>query len=313
MALSSLFGARVRAARPGRKNSLAAGLCAAAALSLHAPVHAQLSHGERYSVQLSAAVQTAPARITLVWPADPGATGYLVQRRNVTGADAFGNWGTGVSLPAEAVSYVDNAVAVGVPYEYRVTKQGQTTSYYSGTGYLHAGIELPPVEQRGTILLLVDATHASALADELARLKQDLVGDGWRVVRRDVSRTATVPQVKSLILTEHQADPQLKALLLFDRIRVPYSGNIAPDGHTNHLGAWPADAFYGDLDGVYTDTTVNSTGASLSRHHNVPGDGKYDQTYASGPNYVVELEVGRVDLSSLPAFNKTRVLSWSGR
>src|SRR2546421_956882 len=54
------------------------------------------------------------------------------------------------------------------------------------------------------------------------------------------------------------------------------------------------------MNGTWTDYAVNDSGAESSRNWNVPGDGKFDQSYAPS---AVELEVGRVDLSDLPAFS----------
>src|SRR5207248_1131072 len=91
----------------------------------------------------------------------------------------------------------------------------------------------------------------------------------------------------------------------FGHVPVPYSGLLNPDGHPNHLGAWPADAYYGDMDGLWTDTTVNYVGtdpgdpADTARLANVPGDGKFDQSTIPG---VVRLNVGRVDLANLPGY-----------
>jgi len=88
-------------------------------------------------------------------------------------------------------------------------------------------------------------------------------------------------------------------------IIVPHSGNVQPDGHSNHRGAWPADVYYGDMDGVWTDETVNNT-ASIQYPHvfNVPGDGNFDQdvipgelelsVYQSLGLYVQEPEAGSI-------------------
>ena len=44
----------------------------------------------------------------------------------------------------------------------------------------------------------------------------------------------------------------------FGHVPVPYSGDIVPDGHMpDHVGAWPCDGFYGDMDGTWTDNAVN--------------------------------------------------------
>ena len=92
-------------------------------------------------------------------------------------------------------------------------------------------------------------------------MQQDLVGDGWTVLRLDVSRTDTAPHVKALIKSEYNADPaNIKAVFLFGHVPVPYSGDIVPDGHIpNHQGAWPADGYYGDMNGTWTDNSVNDT------------------------------------------------------
>ena len=157
------------------------------------------------------------------------------------------------------------------------------------------------VENRGKLVLLVDDTQASALESELVTLKEDLVADGWVVLRHDVSPDAEVPDVKAIIKADYDADPDnVKVVYIVGHVPVPYSGNMNPDGHSNHRGAWAADAFYGDMDGTWTDTTVNNTTASRTDNQNVPGDGKYDQSTLPS---TLELAVGRVDLNDMPAFS----------
>ncbi len=257
------------------------------------PLSGQAQSVADYAVRISAAVLATPPRIILTWPGDTAATGYSVYRKT---RDAT-TWGPGTMLAANATTYVDTNVTIGGTYEYRITK---SASGYTGYGYIYAGIEAPLIETRGKVILLVDDTQSTSLARELARLEQDLVGDGWIVLRHDVSPTASVPSVKSLIESDYNADPtNVRALFLFGHVPVPYSGNLNPDGHSNHRGAWPADVFYGDMDGHWTDTSVTNTTASSTRNHNVPGDGKYDQSSLPSD---VELELGRVDLANLPAF-----------
>ena len=129
---------------------------------------------------------------------------------------------------------------------------------YTGTGYVYAGINAPLTENRGKVLLLVDNTFTTALSAELSRLEQDLVGDGWTVVRRDISRNDTPANIKSLIKSEYNADPtNLQSVFLFGHVPVPYSGNLCPDGHDDnngrHKGAWAADVYYADMHGTWTD------------------------------------------------------------
>ena len=134
-----------------------------------------------YAVRVSATVQTNPAQISLSWPANAGSTGYLVYRKS---RDAK-VWGTGLPLPSSASNYVDLNVVAGSSYEYRISK---SATNYSGEGYVYAGIAVPLVESRGKVVLLVDNTLSTSLASELARLQQDLAGDGWTVLSHDVAR-----------------------------------------------------------------------------------------------------------------------------
>ncbi|MGZ5427383.1 MAG: fibronectin type III domain-containing protein, partial [Thermoanaerobaculia bacterium] len=243
-----------------------------------------------YAVQVTATVQIAPAQIALSWGSYSGATQYLVYRKTWTAT----TWGTAIAtLPGSATGFTDTNVTAGPSYEYRVTRQASVFGY----GYIASGISLPLVEDRGNVVLVVDTTYSSDLSAELGRLQQDLVGDGWTVIRHDVARTATVPSVKALIVADYQAAPsRVTTVFLFGHVPVPYSGQLAPDGHGDHIGAWPADLYYGDMDGIWTDT-ANYGGTG--RQSNVPGDGKFDQTYAPGR---VELAVGRVDLANMTAF-----------
>ncbi|RMG85737.1 MAG: fibronectin type III domain-containing protein, partial [Bacteroidetes bacterium] len=167
-------------------------------------------------------------------------------------------------------------------------------------GVIYAGKNLPPTEYRGTLLLLTDARFADPLRPELNQLILDLKMDGWRVVEKTVAAGQTVPEVKNLILATHAEVPDLRAIYLFGHIPVPYSGNYYADGHKeNHWGAWVADTYYADRDGIWTDTLVENTSAFLPWNHNVPGDGKFDQSGIPSP---LEWMVGRVDLTNLPAF-----------
>ncbi|HEV2394933.1 MAG TPA: glycoside hydrolase family 9 protein [Verrucomicrobiae bacterium] len=247
-----------------------------------------------FSVQVSAAVQATPAQITLSWPQDQYMlpNSYTVYRK----APSDSSWGAGVLLPATATSYTDNHVTVGTPYEYQVVK---VTSQYTGYGYVYSGINVPMTDSRGKLLLVIDNTYAASLTNELARLQQDLVGDGWTVIPIFVNRSDSVVSVKNLIKAQYAADPaNVNCVFLFGHVPVPYSGNIVPDGHTpDHQGAWPCDGYYGDMDGIWTDNSVNVTGQYDPRNTNVPGDGKFDQSSFPAP---IKLMVGRVDLANMP-------------
>jgi len=128
---------------------------------------------------------------------------------------------------------------------------------------------------------------------------EDLVGDGWAVVRDDVSRDDPATVIKQTILAHNNVAP-LTAIYCLGHVPVPYSGDYNPDGHANHKGAWPADGYYGDLNGSWTDSSVNNTTASQTRNHNIPNDGKFDQSFFGSD---IELQVGRVDFANMTAFS----------
>ncbi len=254
-----------------------------------------------YAVQVSATVQASPAQITLTWPVDSNAQSYTIYRKSPTAS----SWSQIASLSGSTGSYTDTGVAAGQTYEYQVSSS--TAWNYSGYGYVLSGINAPLVEYRGKVLLIVDSTYASDLASELSRLQQDLVGDGWTVVRKDVSRSDSPQNIKNLIKNEYNADPQnVKSVFLFGHVPVPYSGNFNPDGHPDHQGAWAADVYYGDIDGNWTDSSTYSGGATRTENKNAPGDGKFDQSDLPSN---VDLEVGRVDLAKMTAIANTSGLT----
>jgi hypothetical protein len=165
-------------------------------------------------------------------------------------------------------------------------------------GHIFAGIRYPIIEDRGTVLMVVSDYLYGSILPEIERLSYDLIADGYRVRKQIVTGNLTVPDVKDLIVDAAQEDPDIGSLIILGHVPVPYSGNLL-GVHSNHQGAWPADLYYGDLDGVWTDTTVNNTTATWPENHNVPGDGKFDQTFLPSD---VELQVGRIDLSYMPGF-----------
>jgi PKD repeat protein len=248
------------------------------------------------AVQISVITNSTTPSITLNWVGNSSTTSYSIYRKLKTATA----WGSMIaSLSGTVNQYVDNSVTVGTNYEYRIIRTG---SGYSGYGYINSGINVPAVDKKGKIILLVDSTFISSLATEIKRLEADLEGDGWTVIRHNVLRSGTVTHVRSFVMADYSADPvNTKAVLILGHVPVPYSGNINPDGHPDHLGAWPTDTYYGDVNGVWTDASVNSTTVSPPRTQNVPGDGKFDQSAIPTD---LELQVGRVDFANLPSFSQ---------
>ncbi|MDR2015258.1 MAG: hypothetical protein LBP99_06505 [Azoarcus sp.] len=266
-------------------------------LALHPASSAQTAELNEYVIMLSAQISESPAKIRLQWPGYTVPMGsYEVYRKNKNAT----SWEKVATLSGSATSYEDTNVVVGKTYEYRfMTKPGAAPGFdmvldFSKTrqGYIFAGIKVPPVESRGKVVLLVESEQAKALRTELKTLKTDLIGDGWTVLRHDVPRNATPQSTRALIQADYNADPaNVKAVFLLGHIPVfnPVfkSGNLAPDGHTNHMGPWPADAYYGSMDTSWDDNIPENPGYAQSK---IPGN--------------VQLQVGRVDFDNMPAFQK---------
>jgi hypothetical protein len=227
-----------------------------------------------YAVQISAQVQAWPPQITLNWEPDPyGATNYTVYRK----LKADTAWGAPLAyLTGDSTNYTDATVLIGTPYEYQIVKAASLG--YTGYGYIFSGIDVPAIEQRGIVVLLVASESTVGLDSELARLQTDLVGDGWQVLRHDVSTNDTPDDVRLLILDDYWASPdRVNAVFLLGHVPILQSGYLDYDGHGAR--AMPADAFYGD---VYFDWPTDLT---------------------NSPSYLpsdVPLMVGRVDLFDMP-------------
>ncbi|MBA2613251.1 MAG: T9SS type A sorting domain-containing protein [Bacteroidetes bacterium] len=264
-------------------------------------IHAQTPTPKDCSVELWANVQVSPPTVTLNWLPNVGTTNYAIYRKPKNSS----TWTTlSITNPSTTTQYIDNTVSVGVHYEYRVTRTAVTgTLTYPGYGYINSGIQIPEVEGRGKLILLIANTFSTSLATEINRLVDDLEGDGWEVLKSYINPTASVTTVKAQIVNTYNLDPvNTKALFLFGHIPVPYSGDFGPDGHPDHQGAWPADVYYGDVNGSWTDVSVTSTTVSPARTQNIPGDGKFDQWQIPS---TVELQVGRVDLYGMTSFTAT--------
>lgn len=253
-----------------------------------------------YAVEVSASVGS---QVVLSWPQASDAAGYYIYRKAKTDTA----WpGTSIgTATATSTGFADpGGITPGTEWEYQVQKT--TTLGYTGYGYVFVGHRAHPVINRGKVILVVDNTFSVPLVTELSRLEQDLRGDGWTVIRHNVARarepfwpfgdsTAAIA-IRNLIKADYDADPaNVKAVFLVGRIPVLRSGHYLPDGHENRFyRAYPADAFYGDMTGTWTDTADDADQSANVLPN--PGDGIYD--HAVIPSNV-ELMVGRVDFAAL--------------
>jgi hypothetical protein len=284
------------------KRTITVFLLAIVASTFH--IQAQISKGQ--VVMLN--VTTQADGITLNWPAQTFTGSYFVFRRDNLGVRTWGN--ELATLPSTASSYKDTAVVPGKSYEYWVVKTNGTSA--TAYGFIYAGNNLKEVPYKGGIVLLIDSNYLAPLASEISRLANDLTSEGWNVSKLYVGRQQTPAAVKTKLKQHITARKQpVSTLLILGHVPVPYSGGFTgdgsnyppPDGHVegsgNHTGAWPADGYYGDLDGFWLDLSIQMTTGNETRHRNIPGDGKFDPTKFPSS---VELEVGRVDLFNMPVF-----------
>ncbi|MDA3843381.1 MAG: hypothetical protein PF588_03310 [Candidatus Kapabacteria bacterium] len=204
-------------------------------------------------------------------------------------------------LDSNSSEFIDEDIEIGVGYDYYIKK---VFRLYDAYGHGYVGSKLPVKEFSGRVLILVDETMSVPLAYELSRFRQDIKAEGHQTTLRTVPRTEefdpdAVAHIKDIIDAEFDHSDSLTTVVLFGRIAVPYSGESAPDGHPDHVGAWPADVYYGVMNAEWTDETVSSDTSKSARNHNFPGDGKFDQTSIPGD---VSVRVGRIDFYDLPAY-----------
>lgn len=249
-----------------------------------------------YAARISADVKDNPASVTLTWEMSDVATGTIYIYRKAIGATS---WGSSIAkLSYTDTTYTDNNVSSGNAYEYKIEKSGGK----SPVGYIYVGIKSTPIHNRGALLLLVDSTFSILNQNEIGTLIEDISADGWIVYRKDFARNTPLSTIKNHIISTSQSSGKLEAVYILGHLAVPRSGELYPDGHTNHQGAWSADTYYGDLNGTWTDATVNNTSSAYPALHNTPGDGKFDQSALPS---TLELQVGRIDFFDMPAAGRT--------
>lgn len=292
------------------------------AISLLTPCLSHAQSAVDTTIRVTAWTNTSKPYITLYWASISSATGNLTIYRRVKGSST---WVSIATPAASALTYADsdNAVVPGVAYEYSL-QGSRSVSPYTVYGAIVVGSNLPLVENRGKVILLVDSTMTTSLSPEIKQLEQNLVADGWTLFRHDVARqtiaaTSTAASDYAPRLAELQAVRTLIqntyntngggnnwALFILGHVPVPYSGEISPDGHGTHAGAWATDTYYADIDGTWTDTGTDPAFSYLTidtrnndpqptdaRNINIPGDGKFDQQLCPT---TTELQTGRVDL-----------------
>ncbi len=246
----------------------------------------------------------------LRWTNDTGVIRYFFYKR----PHVDSNWILLDSMSPAIRQYVDTNSVIGQPVEYRIAKKKSNFSF-TGNGYIKAGFLINENPNKGKILVLLDSNLS--IPTKLSRLAyfSQLEREGFVIIQRTVLRTEPVASIKSWIFQQYQKDSnQIRCVLIIGHGPVPYSGDMSPDGHTDHRGAWPADNYYGSFYQNWTDVTVNRITASRVANRNSPGDGKFDlsrlnpvgTTWKNTKKY--QLPVGRIDFYDMPAFGSDTLL-----
>lgn len=262
----------------------------------------ELSRG--YALLLTPTIDSTAGKLDAIFTWEPDTNAYTYNVYMKFKEDSL--FGEPIkSLSRFDSQYVFTDFERGRWYEFLIEKD---MIDYLANGYMNIGINVPAIENRGKVLILVDESLNIELDDKIERLSKDMSADGWRVFRDTAPRAETfdsakVMQTKEKIIKYYNKE-NITAVLLFGRIAVPYSGSFAVDGHTpDHDGAWATDVFYGDVDGIWTDT-LNNLKADDERIRNRPNDGKFDQNFIPSD---IEIAVGRIDMFDLPIFDKNEI------
>lgn len=268
-------------------------------------VNAQVAKTQVVQLQAKANVD---GTITLEWPKETFTGSYMVYKREPS--ETIGNWSNVIAtVNSSENKYTDNTMQVGGEREYLVAKIENSKTV--ALGYIQTGNKTKPKPNQGGVILLIDSSYALTLSSEILQLKNDLIAAGWIPYEMYAGRKEKVTAIKDRISQFMDSKVERpKTLYILGHVPVPYSGNFSskgdrppPDGHVegsgNHTGAWPADVYYGDFAGVYSDRSVTCTTGTYARHHNIPNDGKFDQSFTYEN---IELEIGRVDFYDMPLF-----------
>ena len=260
---------------------------------------------------LSLSIKPVATGFELSWPENSARTGtYQFFYRELYGSDP--TWlSVGNPIQGPASSLVFNTQK-NVEFAAQYLNQNNQAE---AIGYIAAGVLNEPI-LKGRTILVIDSLISVEAQSQLATLKTDLLASGWffdeLIVKRTDNPEAIKGKIQSLLA---KGSFENNTVYIIGHVPVPYSGYFSstgtrppPDGHVegsgNHTGAWPADVFYADFEGIWEDILVKCTTGSQSRHHNIGGDGKFDPSELPGK---ASVDLGRVDFYDMPAFTESEI------
>lgn len=230
--------------------------------------------------------------VHLTWTDTPRAhRGRIEVSRRPYGAVGGATWRPITVQDRPGLHVVDTSTQAGQAYEYRLVRTAQDIL---DVGYWLTGRNIPVVETRGIVHVVVDQTIAEPLQLYLSRFRRDLNGDGWRVksylAPRHVSQKPQVNlrgflAIKNQLQAVYAAEPSANhVLILVGHLPMIRSGKANPDGH--QAVSITTDLLYGDLDGRWR---VSPDGEVLENQ--LPSD-------------AIEMQVGRIDFATVSEGNR---------
>lgn len=259
-------------------------LCGLALLSF--PVMA-----EEKILRLDGEIASDGSRVELRWlGATPPRAGAVEIRRRLYGQTGGQTWQR-IETLGPVQRFLDRTTRPGTAYEYQVRRGDRTLV---DVGYWVTGVEIPAVQERGRVYLVVDKAIAPALSLRLERYARDLTGDGWTVLRHEAPRGTPAKPVENLkrasalkawLQAQYREDPfGNHVVVLVGHLPIVRGGLAAPDGHEPVPHA--SDLFYADMDGLWV-----AKGDGTLINNAVPGD-------------FVEMQIGRIDFSGFNSGSK---------
>lgn len=256
---------------------------AAAAVLLAAAPDADAQVVNEKIIPLRGQWNAAGTALTLDWQdAKPLRVGLVDVNRRPLGATGGQSWEPVLEAESQRYFFEDLTPLRGQAYEYQVIRRARDVV---DVGYWLAGQQVPALETRGVALLVIDATVAEPLAGRIARLEQDLTGDGWQVIRHAVPRhdpqarednLATGRALRAWITAQAERAPDTPhSVILLGHVPVMESGRIAPDGHEPEPHA--TDLYYADIGRFWPEGEVGKLRPSTL------------------PDLAIDMNVGRID------------------
>ena len=215
-------------------------------------------------------------------------------------------------LPAGSGNWLDTSVNKGEIWEYQVRRKNTwkyNYIFYDAVGYTIGALCSDNTDYKGQLVLLASQDIPDNLPEKYLRLKKELTSDGWFVNELIVpgatgwdsgSEVVTIKNQISGIYNNAPEKDKPKLLFILGHVPLPRCGSAdiePPDFHEYNQGARGCDAYYADIDGIFTDVaTFNPLTHHVPLGYNFPGDFKWDQDFFPSD---IEMAFGRIDFADL--------------